>query len=498
MSQFYTSVERFGNSILYRGYKDGKRVAHKIPYKPTLYVTGNPKETSQYTSLLTEKKLYPMKFDSMKEAKQFVDDYKDVENQEICGNTKFQSSFLHELYPDEIKFNIEDINIVSFDIEVDISDGFANIELASNEITSISYKSSKSDTYWLLGRKDYDKYATVTDINPENINFIKFDTEQQLLRRFVELWKQDYPDIVTGWNVEYFDIMYIVTRIINTCGEDLAKQLSPWKHIRKNSRKVFDKEQSTYHISGVSIIDYMDAFKKFGYKYGPQESFKLDHIAHVILGDRKLDYSEYGSLTALYEQNPQLYLDYNIQDTRLIERLEDETALLALVMTMAYAGGVNYNEAFGTVGIWETILYRRLMNKKIAPPIKRGQGVRGDLVGGYVKDPKVGLHPWVVSFDLNSLYPHLMMQYNMSPETYLSDRREQVSQDMILGGEYKNDDSSVSVAANGVCFSNKKLGMIPEIIDEYYKNRSMIKKQMLVVEQDIEAIKSELAKRSTG
>ena len=159
MSQFYTSVERFGNSILYRGYKDGKRVAHKIPYKPTLYVTGNPKETSQYTSLLTEKKLYPMKFDSMKEAKQFVDDYKDVENQEICGNTKFQSSFLHELYPDEIKFNIEDINIVSFDIEVDISDGFANIELASNEITSISYKSSKSDTYWLLGRKDYDFFA---------------------------------------------------------------------------------------------------------------------------------------------------------------------------------------------------------------------------------------------------------------------------------------------------------------------------------------------------
>jgi len=493
--QFYTSVERFGNNILYRGYKDGKRVAHKIPYKPTLYITApNKKGGETHTSLLTEKPLHPMKFDSMKEAKDFIEQYKDVGGIEICGNTKFQSAIIHDLFPNDIKFNIEDINIVSFDIEVDISDGFADIELASNEITSISYKSSKSDTYWLLGRKDYDKYATVTDIDPENINFIKFDTEQQLLRRFVELWKQDYPDIVTGWNVEYFDIMYIVTRILNTCGEDLAKQLSPWKHISKKSRKIFDKDQSTYHISGVSVIDYMDAFKKFGYKYGPQESFKLDHIAHVILGDRKLDYSEYGSLTALYEQNPQLYLDYNIQDTRLIERLEDETALLALVMTMAYAGGVNYVEAFGTVGIWETILYRRLMNKKIAPPIKTGQGVRGELVGGYVKDPKVGLHPWVVSFDLNSLYPHLMMQYNMSPETYLADRREYVTQDMVLAGDYKNDDKSVSVTANGVCFRNDKLGMIPEIIDEYYKNRSEIKRTMIEVEKKLE-IETDLVKR---
>jgi DNA polymerase elongation subunit (family B) len=224
----------------------------------------------------------------------------------------------------------------------------------------------------------------------------------------------------------------------------------------------------------------MDAFKKFGYKYGPQESYKLDHIANVVLGEKKLDYSEYGSLTELYEKNPQLYLDYNLKDTWLIQRFEDETGLLSLVMTVAYGGGVNFSDAFGTVGIWETTLYRRLVKTGIVPPIKGGPGDRaGELVGGFVKDPRVGMHPWIVSFDLNSLYPHLMLQYNMSPETYLPDRREYVTQEMVLNDKYENKDKSVSVCANGVCFTNQFKGVIPEIIDEYYGNRKIIKNKMI-------------------
>jgi DNA polymerase elongation subunit (family B) len=231
----------------------------------------------------------------------------------------------------------------------------------------------------------------------------------------------------------------------------------------------------------------MDAFKKFGYKYGTQESYKLDHIAYTVLGEKKLDYSEYGNLNALYEQNPQLYLDYNLKDTELIQRFEDETGLLSLVMTVAYGGGVNYQDAFGTVGIWETTLYRRLMKDGKVPPVKGDAGQRaGELVGGYVKDPRVGMHPWIVSFDLNSLYPHLMLQYNMSPETYLEDERKEVSQDMVLEGRFQNNDTSMSVGANGACFSNKFKGVIPSIIDEYYNNRKVIKQNMLKVEQQLE------------
>jgi len=484
---FYTSVERFGNNILWRGYKNGRPFNEKVKFKPSLYYH-TPKSTNEYRSLLDNRNLSKHTFDSMREAKEFIEQYGDVGNFKIYGTTNYVSQFIQHNYPGNIEFDPDLINIASFDIEVDISDGYADIETADKEITSIAYKSSKSNTYYLLGRKDYDKTKTITNIDPEDIKFIKFDTEVQLLRYFVDLWKQGgYPDIVTGWNVEFFDISYIVTRILRLCGETKANELSPWRSIQKQVREFFGKPQTTYKISGVAVIDYMDAFKKFGYKYGPQESYKLDHIAHVVLGEKKLDYSEYGNLTALYEQNPQLYLDYNLKDTQLIQRMEDETGLLSLVMTVAYGGGVNYGDAFGTVGIWETTIYRRLIKDKVVPPLKKGPGQRaGELVGGYVKDPQVGMHPWVVSFDLNSLYPHLMLQYNMSPETYDRDRREYVTQDLVLKGEYFNNDPSVAVTANGVCFRKDKLGIIPEIIDEYYNNRSQIKKQMLAVEQQLE------------
>lgn len=191
----------------------------------------------------------------------------------------------------------------------------------------------------------------------------------------------------------------------------------------------------------------------------------------------------------------QLGLDYNLKDTHLIERMEEETALLQLVMTVAYGGGVNYTDAFGTVGIWDTIIYRKLMTKGIVPFVKGTAGdMLGDLVGGYVKDPRIGMHPWVVSFDLNSLYPHLMMQYNMSPETFVPGAREYVSQDMVLEGRYKNS-TVYAVCANGACFRKDILGVIPEIINDFYSNRTVIKTEMLRVEQDVENIKIEMERR---
>ena len=497
LTKFYTSVERYGNYILHRGYENGKRFSYREEFSPTLYIH-TPKAGEEGYRSLTEGNLplSPHKYGDMREAKNFIEEYKGVHGMKIFGTTNYITQFIQENYPDKVAYDVNQVNIVSFDIEVDIRDGFANIDEADNEITSIAYHSSRHDKYYLLGRKDYDKTQTVTDIPQEKIEFIKFNSEQSMLQYFVNLWTSDYPDIVTGWNVEYFDIMYIVTRIIRLIGEDTAKRLSPHNSIKKQSREIFGKVNSTYSLMGVAIIDYMDCFKKFGYKYGPQESYRLDHIAYVVLGEKKIDYSEYGSLTGLYDENPQLYLDYNLKDTQLIARLEEETGLLALVMTVAYDGGVNYGDAFGTVGIWESTIYRRLLKDKVVPPLKTGPGMRaGELVGGYVKDPKVGMHPWVVSFDLNSLYPHLMLQYNMSPETYMPEDREYVTQDMVLKGEYQNDRPNVSVAANGVCFSNKKLGIIPEIIDEYYNNRSVIKKQMIAAEQQFEIEVDETEKK---
>ena len=484
MSKFYTNVERYMNDLLVRGYQNGKPFARKIRFKPTLFVRA--RENATHKSLTGNIPLGATRFDSMSEAKQFLQQYNDVHGFDICGTTNYVAQYIQEEHPGDIKFDINKINIVAFDIEVDIADGYPNVDTADKEITSIAYKSSKSSTYHLLGRKGFDKSKTVTGIDPDDISFMEFDTEVALLERFIQIWQSEYPEVVTGWNVEYFDVQYIVTRIIRLMGEEKAKKLSPWGQIRPRSITKFGREQNTYQISGMSVIDYMDAFKKFGYKYGPQESYKLDHIAHVVLGEKKLDYSEYGNLNALYEQNPQLYLDYNLKDTQLIQRMEDESGLLSLVLTVAYGGGVNYSDAFGTVGIWETTIYRRLMKDNVVPPMKGGPGARaGELVGGFVKDPKVGMHPWVVSFDLNSLYPHLMLQYNLSPETYVEDARDYVSQEMVLDGNYQNN-TEYAVCANGACFRKDKLGIIPEIIDEYYGNRKVIKQEMLKVEQQIE------------
>lgn len=486
MSNFYTSVERFGNTILWRGYENGRRFERKVKYQPTMFCRTDD-ENAKYHSLTTGNRLAPVKMDSMKHAKEWIEQYKDVRGFEIAGTTNHVASFIQTQYPGQISFDVSKINIVSFDIEVDIADGYPDVNTADKPITSIAYKSSKSEEYHLLGLKDYDKSQTLLDLDPDLIQFMKFDSEEALLRRFKQIWMNNFPDIVTGWNVEYFDIQYIITRMIRLFGEEWARDLSPWRNLRPTGREFFGKMQNTYQIGGMSVVDYMDCFKKFGYKYGPQESWKLDHIAHVVLGEKKLDYSEYGTLNDLYQQNPQLYLDYNLKDTWLIQKFEDETGLLSLVMTVAYGGGVNFNDAFGTVGIWETTLYRRLMNDGRVPPIKGGPGERaGELVGGYVKDPKVGMHPWVVSFDLNSLYPHLMLQYNMSPETYLSEEREYVSQEMVLDGRFQSERTDMSVCANGACFTNKTKGIIPEIIDEYYGNRSVIKKKMLSVEQALE------------
>jgi DNA polymerase elongation subunit (family B) len=489
MSSFYTSVERYGNTILWRGYENGKSFSRKVKYDPTLYLPTKD-EDAQYKSLVGNTPLKPKKFGSMSMAKDFVDQYKEVSGIQIYGSSNYVAQFIQEKYPSDIEFNMADINICSYDIEYDTTDGYADINVADKPITSISYKSSKSEAYHLLTLKDYDKSLTETGISPNNIKHEKFDTEPDLLRKFIQIWSSDYPDIITGWNVEYFDIMYTITRIIRLLGQEKAKMLSPWGMIRMTSREFFGKQQSTYQISGISVIDYMVAFKKFGFKYGPQETYKLDHIAYVVLGEKKIDYSEYGSLAQLYIENPQKYLDYSLKDTYLIQRFEDETSLLSLVLTVAYGGGVNFNDAFGTVGIWETTLYRRLIKEGKVPPIKGSPGRRlGELVGGYVKDPKVGMHRWAVSFDLNSLYPHLMLQYNMSPETYIENEREYISQEMVLNGEFQNKNTARSVAANGACFTNEFVGVIPSIINEYYGNRKVIKKKMLEVEQLLENAK---------
>lgn len=494
-NSFYTSVERHGKNILWRGVQDGKRFAKKVKFEPELFLeTRNPEEYSGFVDLYKNKPLKRKTFEDMREASDFLAEYKDVSGFTIYGNSNYLYQFIQQNYPDEIHFDYNKIITLKYDIEVDISEKYPDMDEADNEITSIAAKFSNSEKYYLFGRKPFDKNKTDLDIDPELIEYVFCNSEKELIRKFVLLWESNHPDIITGWNVEYFDTAYFVTRLIRVLGEEYAKRLSPWGIAprKKTTKTKWGKETYTWHIVGIAILDYMLAFKKFGYKFGPQETYKLDHIAYVVLGEKKMDYSEYSGLTELYEKNPQKYLSYNLKDTWLIQRMEDETALIQLVITVAYMAGANYNDSFGTVGIWDANIFRELMKKKRLAPVKGSPGEKINFVGGYVRDPKLGIHRHVVSFDLDALYPHNYLQYNMSPETYLTDEFDyEINIEAVLNGIYKNKNQNMAVCPNGACFDKTVEGILPAMIKDLYAFRKQVKTRMLKLESQAEKNKKD-------
>ena len=228
----------------------------------------------------------------------------------------------------------------------------------------------------------------------------------------ITLSVNEHPDIVTGWNIKFFDIPYLVQRMNKLLTPVETAQLSPWKKIREKEIERSSKKHLTFQILGVSILDYLDLYRTFTYKN--QESYKLDHITFVELGERKLGYGEYETIRDFYRNDFQKFMEYNVRDVELIEMLEDKMKLLELALALAYSAKVNYEDVFSQVRTWDQIIYHHLRKENIVIPPKKGGKKDEQYVGAYVKDPITGMHDWVVSFDLNSLYPHLIMQYNIT------------------------------------------------------------------------------------
>ena len=463
---FYTSVSRYGNNILYRGYDtEGKPDIRKIKYKPTMFVQSQ-KPNSEWRGL-DGTPVDPIQLGSMREAKDFIESYGQIDNYNIYGNPRHVHACIRDMYPDTIQADTSLINVVTFDIETAVGDGFPSPDEAKQELLAITLKSSRNNKYTVFGLKDYDPERSELDLE---IEYFQFDNEHTMLSAFVDWWEQPYhmPDIITGWNSRFFDIPYLVNRLARVLGEDETRRLSPWKMIDSRSVKIKGREQVTFDITGIQSLDYMDLFKKFAYTYGNQESYSLNHISHVVLGDEKLDYSDVGTFMETYENDHQRFIDYNIKDVELVHRIDEKLGLIDLVMTMAYMAGVNYNDTLGTTAIWDCIIYRELMSKKIAVPQPKDHK-KAAFVGGYVKDPHVGMHDWVMSFDLNSLYPNIIIQYNMSPETL-------IRMPNAIGAK----------AANGATFRKDKVGIIPELVEKLYVTRVSTKQEMLKVKQQIE------------
>ena len=489
---FYTSAFRYGKSIKYTGYENGRKVKSSVPFKPVLHVTASNKGQPIKWHALDGTPVEPIVFNDMSEATTFIKSYKDVPAFKIFGNTNYVIQYLNEEFPGEIAWDRNVINVTSLDIECKSGDGFPEPELADQEITAITTKNNIDDTYHTFGCGDYDVSKSLMQTHA--VRYVKCQDEKDLLYKFVSHMEATSPDVITGWNVEFFDIPYLVNRIAKVNSEATMKRLSPWGLVdTRETKSAFGQTVIKYELKGIAILDYMAIFKKFGYTYGPQESYRLDHIANVVLGEKKLDFGELRDLNELHDNDYQKFIDYNIKDVELIDRMEDKLGLITLCLTMAYKGGVNYEQVLGTVAIWDALIYRDLASKNIAVPMN-SESFKGAYPGGYVKEPQVGMHDWVCSFDLNSLYPSLIMQYNMSPETILLDDEPGVNVESVLAGQVQNTVPDTALAVNGTRFSTKKLGVLPSIIQEIYTERVGHKQKQIKAEQELElcTVKSEV------
>jgi DNA polymerase elongation subunit (family B) len=473
--KFYTNVQLIGNQFLVRGVENGRRYEHRDEFFPTLFVKS--KKKSKYKTLNGEavEEIHP---GSVRDCRDFYKRYEDVEGFEIYGNDRYIYQYISEKYPeDEIKFDISKIKLVTLDIETTSEQGFPDVASCVEEILAITIQDYTTKQIVTWGSKPFKNTRN-------DVIYHHCPTEYELLTSFINYWMQDVPDVITGWNIELFDIPYICKRLQRILGEKLMKRFSPWGLVSEGEVHIMGRTHITFDVGGVTQLDYINLYKKFTYK--AQESYRLDYIAQVELGQKKLDHSEFETFKDFYTHGWQKFIEYNIIDVELVDRLEDKMKLIELALTMAYDAKVNYNDVFYQVRMWDTIIYNYLKKRNIVIPPKNRSQKNEKYAGAYVKEPKPGKYDWVVSFDLNSLYPHLIMQYNISPETLRETRHPSASVERILGEEVTDFNPEYATCANGAQYRKDVRGFLPELMDKMYGDRVIFKKKMIQAKKDYE------------
>ena len=495
--KYYTNVEIWAGKVFYRGIEDGRRVQHKVDYNPTLFV---PSKTPTKYKTIHGDYVGPVKPGSIRDARDFVKQYDGVESFKIYGNTRYQYCFIADEFPHVIDWNINDINVANLDIEVGSENGFPEPETANQPLTAITVKMNGRFVTFGVGQYDNSR---------EDVSYFECYNEHDLIIRFLSWWESDYPDIITGWNVEQFDIPYLVNRITKLEGEKVARRLSPWNVLQD---KVLDlgmgRRGKGWNIFGIATLDMMALYKKYAPSGQSQESYRLDNIAHVELGERKLSYDEYGSLHNLYKEDYQKFIDYNIKDVDLVDRIDDKHKFIELALTLSYDNKCNYEDVFAQVRMWDVICFNHLKSKNIVvPPIEKHEK-EAAYVGAYVKDPIVGFHDWVASFDVNSEYPSVIMGSNISPETiiepsdYTDTMRNLVSSNVTVDKLLSRSmdlsflkDENVCLTANGQFYRRDKQGFMPEMVEKMFNDRKVYKKAMLDAESKYEIEKDPTKKK---
>jgi DNA polymerase elongation subunit (family B) len=472
--KFYSNVFLTGDKILYVGYENGERVQYEQKFSPVLFA-----QCTQKTDYKTLEGHYVQKldFDTIKSAKEFINEYKYVENFKIYGYDKFLYQYIStEFSQERIDYDLNKLRIYTIDIETSAENGFPSVREVSEEILCLTIKNFYTKEIIVWGTREYEN-------SRKDVEYRVFWKEEDMLKDFLAWWAQNTPDILTGWNVNNFDVPFICRRVERILSSKYMKSLSPWNRVYEKEIEVMGMVNLNYDIIGVAILDYLDLYKKF--TYTKQETYRLDYIANVELGQKKLDHSEFETFRDFYTQDWQKFIDYNIHDVELVDRLEDKMKLIDLAVNLAYDAKVNFQDVYSQVRMWDNIIYNYLTPKNIVVPPMEKNDKDKKFEGAYVKQPVPGGYDWVVSFDLNSLYPHLIMQYNISPETLLDRKHPSATVDKILSKSISVD-GDYCVCANGAQFRKDIRGFLPELMDKIYNERVIYKKKMLVAKQENE------------
>jgi DNA polymerase elongation subunit (family B) len=496
MTKFYTNfhIDRSKGPggykhIHVRGYENGERFYEKIDaniWRPYAFLPSH-EETGYQT--LSGVNVAPFYFEDISDSYQKRKKWNE-RNQPWYGSFNWDYVYINEHYPGIVDYDVDLIKVGYIDIETMSEDGFPNVATADQDIICISLRCN-GKTY-VFAHQDYIPGRS-------DVIFIRCKNEVDMLYKFIDYWVSLDMDVITGWNVEQFDIPYIVNRIKRLMSDTAAERLSPYNQLTK--RELSNSNYNdTYQINGITTLDYLQLYRKFSYKM--VESYRLDNIANIELGQKKLDYSEFDSLHLLYKHDFQKFVDYNIVDVDLVEQLDDKLKMIEQALAIAYDAKSNYVDSFTTVRMWDTIIHNYLIDKKIVVPGKNDSTKERQIDGAYVKEPQVGIHKWVVSFDLNSLYPHLIMQYNISPETFRGQVRDfpdvhRVAQgDIELVERLELKEKNMNITGKGTLFSKEERGFLPLLMESMYNDRVKFKNKMIEAKRAYEKSPSrEIEKR---
>ena len=494
--KFYTYCQTLGNSILYRGYDKGRQIIEKIDFGPTLFVSTKNRDEKSWNDLYKNTPLEPIQFNNIREAKDYVEMYKDVHGIELHGMTKWNLQYINSKFPGDIEYDISHVKIHTIDIETvdeDSEEGFPDIQAARIPIVLISIHDNITDKTVVLGLKEFDK------VESDAFIYKKFDTEKELLKFFIEFQIATKPDVWTGWNTSGFDIPYMINRIKLLFDEAQVKRLSPFNYIREKMVNIRGKEIQTYEIYGIIDLDYLELYKKFG-TYSSKESYALGFIAQEELGETKLELPGV-SFRDSYVNHFDTFVRYNAIDSILVKKLEDKMKLIELAFAMAYMYHCNLGDVYRTVAPWEAFIYHHLNKKKIAVP-PRKNGLRGDVEGAWVKDGIQGMYGWCMSFDFSSLYPSVIRQWNISPETFRAPEYDIRARnfldndaDAIAAIDYAKSINH-TIAANGTMYDKSKKGFLAELMEYCMTGRAIAKKEMLRLESEYQIIEREISERA--